>query len=66
MFIDRVVPNNAVDTLWMMALWVLLVIGMDFAVRLLRGHFIDLAGARIDVQPSASIMERVLGMRMGR
>lgn len=61
---DRVVPNNAVDTLWMMALGVLLVIGMDFAVRLLRGHFIDLAGARIDVQLSASIMERVLGMRM--
>lgn len=61
---DRVVPNNAVDTLWMMALGVLLVIGMDFAVRILRGHFIDLAAARIDVQLSASIMERVLGMRM--
>ena len=50
---DRVVPNNAVDTLWMMALGVLLIIGMDFAVRLLRGHFIDLAGARIDVQLSS-------------
>jgi len=49
---DRVVPNNAVDTLWMMALGVLLIIGMDFGVRLLRGHFIDLAGARIDVQLS--------------
>ncbi len=61
---DRVVPNNAVDTLWMMALGVLLIIGMDFGVRLLRGHFIDLAGARIDVQLSSSIMERVLGMRM--
>ena len=61
---DRVVPNNAVDTLWMMALGVLLIIGMDFAVRLLRGHFIDLAGARIDVQLSSTIMERVLGMRM--
>lgn len=61
---DRVVPNNAVDTLWMMAMGVLLVIGMDYAVRLLRGHFIDLAGARIDVRLSAMIMERVLGMRM--
>lgn len=61
---DRVVPSNAVDTLWMMALGVLLIIGMDFAVRLLRGHFIDLAGARIDVQLSSTIMERVLGMRM--
>ena len=61
---DRVVPNNATDTLWMLALGVLLMIGMDFMIRLLRGHFVDLASARIDVKLSALIMERVLGMRL--
>lgn len=61
---DRVVPNNAVETLWMLALGVSLIIGMDYVVRLLRGHFIDLASARIDVKLSAMIMERVLGMRL--
>ncbi len=61
---DRVVPNNATDTLWMLALGVLLVFAMDFMMRLLRGHFIDLASARIDVNLSALIMERVLGMRL--
>lgn len=61
---DRVVPNNATDTLWMLALGVLLVVAMDFALRLLRGRFIDLASARIDVKLSALIMERVLGMRL--
>ena len=61
---DRVVPNNATETLWMLALGVLLVVGMDFMIRLLRGHFIDLASARIDVKLSALIMERVLGMRL--
>ncbi|WP_366141859.1 type I secretion system permease/ATPase [Propionivibrio sp.] len=61
---DRVVPNNATDTLWMLALGVLLVLGMDFMMRLLRGHFVDLASARIDVKLSALIMERVLGMRL--
>ena len=61
---DRVVPNNATDTLWMLALGVSLVIGMDFVMRLLRGHFVDLASARIDVKLSALIMERVLGMRL--
>jgi ATP-binding cassette subfamily C protein LapB len=61
---DRVVPNNATDTLWMLALGVSLVIGMDFVMRLLRGHFVDLASARIDVKLSALIMERVLGMRI--
>ena len=61
---DRVVPNNATDTLWVLALGVLLVFAMDFMVRLLRGHFVDLASARIDVKLSALIMERVLGMRL--
>ncbi len=61
---DRVVPNNATDTLWMLALGMVLVFGMDFMMRLLRGHFIDLASARIDVKLSAMIMGRVLGMRM--
>jgi ATP-binding cassette, subfamily C, bacterial LapB len=61
---DRVVPNNATDTLWMLALGVSLVVGMDYVLRLLRGHFIDLASARIDVRLSALIMERVLGMRL--
>ncbi|MES2770853.1 MAG: type I secretion system permease/ATPase [Pseudomonadota bacterium] len=61
---DRVVPNNAIETLWMLALGVSLVICMDYVVRLLRGHFIDLASARIDVKLSALIMERVLGMRL--
>jgi ATP-binding cassette subfamily C protein LapB len=61
---DRVVPNNATDTLWMLVIGVFLVFGMDFTMRLLRSHFIDLASARIDVKLSALIMERVLGMRL--
>jgi ATP-binding cassette subfamily C protein LapB len=61
---DRVVPNNATDTLWMLVIGVFLVFGMDFTMRLLRSHFIDLASARIDIKLSALIMERVLGMRL--
>ncbi len=61
---DRVVPNRALETLWVLALGILIVIGVDFLLRSLRGYFIDLAGARIDMKLSALIMERVLGMRM--
>jgi len=61
---DRVVPNFAVETLWMLAAGLLLVLGIDYLLRLLRGHFIDLASARIDVKLSAMILERVLGMRL--
>ncbi|MDR0777023.1 MAG: type I secretion system permease/ATPase, partial [Azonexus sp.] len=61
---DRVVPNRAYETLWVLALGVFLVIGVDLTLRLLRSHFIDLASSRIDLQLSASIMERVLGIRL--
>jgi ATP-binding cassette, subfamily C, bacterial LapB len=61
---DRVVPNYGVETLWMLAAGLLLVLGLDYLLRLLRGHFIDLASARIDLKLSSMIMERVLGMRM--
>jgi len=61
---DRVVPNHAMETLWVLALGIVIVIGVDFVMRLLRGYFIDLASARIDMQLSSKIMERVLGMRM--
>ena len=33
-------------------------------MRSLRSHFVDEASARIDVQISSSLMERVLGMRL--
>lgn len=61
---DRVIPNRAMETLWVLALGVVLVIGIDMMLRLLRGYFIDLASARIDMELSARIMERVLGVRM--
>ena len=63
---DRVVPNNAIETLWMLAGGLLLVLGVDFSIRLLRGHFVDLASSRIDLKLSALIMERVLGMRLAQ
>lgn len=61
---DRVIPNFGVATLWMLAASLALVLGLDYLLRLLRGHFVDLASARIDIKLSSLIMERVLGMRL--
>lgn len=61
---DRVVPNHALETLWVLAIGVTLVLGADLFMRLLRSHFVDEASARIDVQISATLMEHVLGMRL--
>lgn len=61
---DRVVPNFALETLWTLALGVLLVLIFDYLLRMTRGYFVDLAGSRIDIKLSALIMERVLGIRL--
>ncbi len=61
---NRVVPNQAFETLWVLAVGLGFVLFFDFALRLLRGYFIDLAGKRVDVDLSSRIMERVLGIRM--
>lgn len=61
---DRVVPNHATDTLWMLAAGIVLVLCADVVLRIMRGWFIDLAASRTDITLSASIMERVLGMKM--
>lgn len=61
---DRVIPNQAIDTLWVLTIGVSLMLVGDMILRTMRGYFIDLAGSRADVKLSASIMERVLGTRM--
>ncbi|MBK8973704.1 MAG: type I secretion system permease/ATPase [Hahellaceae bacterium] len=61
---DRVVPNQAIETLWVLAIGVLLVICGDLVLRTMRSHVVDLASARVDIRLSADIMERVLGIRM--
>jgi ATP-binding cassette, subfamily C, bacterial LapB len=61
---DRVVPNNAVETLWAMAIGIVLILCADLWLRNLRSRFVDEASARIDVALSARLMERVLGMRL--
>lgn len=61
---DRVVPNQAMETLWLLALGMVLVLFADLALRTMRGYFIDLASSRVDIDLSARIMERVLGIRL--
>ena len=61
---DRVVPNRATDTLWVLAIGVLLVLVFDFVLRTVRAYIVDTASKRIDVHLSSQIMERVMGLRM--
>ncbi|UTF61352.1 type I secretion system permease/ATPase [Gilvimarinus sp. DA14] len=61
---DRVVPNFAIETLWVLAIGVAIVLCADLVMKMVRAWFVDLAASRIDITLSANIMARVLGMRM--
>ncbi len=61
---DRVVPNHATHTLWVLAIGLLIALCADLVLRLMRGWFIDLAASRADARLSATIMERVLGLSL--
>ena len=62
---DRVLPNNALETGWVLSLGAATVFLFDFAIRGLRAYFIDLAGRKSDLALSARIYDRVLGQTMG-
>lgn len=61
---DRVVPNHATDTLWVLAIGVGVIILADLLLRMLRSWFVELAASRADITLSARVMERILGRRM--
>lgn len=61
---DRVVPNNAVETLWVLAIGVSLVLFFNLVLTTARAYVVDTASKRIDVKLSAQIMEQVLDLRM--
>lgn len=61
---DRVVPNNAVETLWVLTIGISLVLIFNFVLTTTRAYVVDAASKRVDVQLSAQIMERVLDLRM--
>lgn len=61
---DRVIPNAAFPTLWVLALGVFIAYLFDFLLKNLRSHFVDAAGRKVDNQLSARIFEQMLAMKM--
>src|SRR5690606_31959579 len=61
---DRVVPNNAVETLWVMAIGISLALIFNMVLSSIRSYVVDTASKRVDITLSAQIMERVLDLRM--
>lgn len=61
---DRVVPNQATATLWVLAIGLFVAMGFELLLKLLRAHLLDTAGKKTDVVLSATLFERITGMSM--
>ncbi len=61
---DRVVPINAVTTLWVLAIGVVTAFLFEFVLKFLRGYFVDTAGKSADVILASHIFEQIMGIRL--
>ncbi|MFG6449684.1 type I secretion system permease/ATPase [Roseateles sp. BYS180W] len=61
---DKVIPHQALVTLWTLAVAAVLALVFDLFARQLRAHLIDLAGRKADLIISAKLFRQTLGVRM--
>ncbi len=60
---DRVVPNNALDSLWVLTTAVVVVTFFDLTIKMLRSYLLEAAGRRADIAMSAHIFAHSLKLR---
>ena len=61
---DRVVPNQATSTLWVLAVGISGAYLFDLLLKTMRGLCLDLAGKKTDLIISATLFERIVGMNL--
>jgi len=59
---DKVVPNLAFESLWVLAIGAGIAYIFDFILRQLRGYLIDVAGKKIDIEVSSKLFAKVIGI----
>lgn len=60
---DRVIPNAAFHSLWVLAIGVSLAGLLELALRTLRGYLVDVAGKKADLLLSARLFRHILNLR---
>ena len=61
---DRVVPNNAIETLWVFAIGVAIIYGIDTFLKFTRTYLLESAAKKSDIIMSSIIFENVLNLKM--
>ncbi len=61
---DKVIPHQALVTLWALASGAFLALAFDLLARQLRSHLIDMAGRKADLIIGSLLFRQTLGVRM--
>lgn len=61
---DRVVPNHAVDTMWVLSIGISLIFVFEALIKVLRDYFMDLVGKKAGIIMGSDIFGRVLNLKM--
>ena len=61
---DRVIPNNAQETLLVFTIGIVVVFILDAVLKFVRTYFLEMAGKKSDIIMSSIIFEKVLDMKL--
>ncbi len=61
---DRVVPNNAIETLWVFAIGVSIIYILDTFLKFTRTYLLESAAKKSDIIMSSIVFEKVLDLKM--
>ena len=61
---DRVVPNEAIESLIALTIGVLIAMSFEFIIKTLRAQFVDRASKKADQRMSRLIFDKILNMRL--
>ena len=61
---DRVIPNKAYQTLWVLSIGVVLAISFEFIAKMMRAYLTDVAGKKADLIISSALFRRVMNIKL--
>ncbi|AUI67069.1 MULTISPECIES: type I secretion system permease/ATPase [Glaesserella] len=61
---DRVIPNKAYDTLWVLSIGVIIAIVFELIAKMLRSYLTDIAGKKADLIISSALFRRILNIKL--
>lgn len=61
---DRVIPNSAFETLWVLSIGITVVYLFSVLMQGLRGYFVDEAGKKANLKISSLLLQKVLDLRL--